>query len=417
MSAAHRTEAACLLEQGAQYPTRIGLMPRGSGDPILAGIRRGGFSLYFGDAPFFHFDLEGRWQRAIIDQTHYLKGLDGAVHALDRIREGASLVLRRRRLGDSESADLDATIRATSLDLLGRLDRDELIPLNPGERGRPLELDRLCDFLRRISDWDAPLWLAHRERFRATYGSLEFLPPEGSGAVVIQAVVDDGKNLEAFERHLGDVAALWGRRLLQARLLYLAGPLVLKQPHRVVEEWLEATARIFPMGPAADDESPRFNGVHAFLCDFATPRPDQAAWTRYHELGLSRVSLDVVSGDPAVRSNHGRTWADHELIQTIAGLKGAGLGASVLLLVGAAGRAHAEAHRQGTVRLLESLALGKGDIVFLLDERELPRLDNPPDPIAGDEWLELQQSLKDALAPLKKRGVKVVPYTMEKQWS
>ena len=95
----HPTEAACLLEQGASYRRRIGFETVGTpGDPIFAGFKPGAFSLYFGDAPIYHFDLEGRWQRAFVDGMHYLKGLDATVHAIDRVREGPNLVLKRRNL-------------------------------------------------------------------------------------------------------------------------------------------------------------------------------------------------------------------------------------------------------------------------------------------------------------------------------
>ena len=79
------------------------LLPPDAGDPIFAGFRPGVFSLYFGDAPIYHFDLEGRWQRAFVAGTHYLKGLDATVQAIDRVREGANLVLKRRTLGYAEA--------------------------------------------------------------------------------------------------------------------------------------------------------------------------------------------------------------------------------------------------------------------------------------------------------------------------
>ncbi len=415
MTEDHRTEASCLLEQGAQYPTRIGLKPRSAGDPILAGLRRGGFSIYFGDAPFYHFDLDGRWQRAIIEDTHYLKGLDGAVHAIDRVREGAGLVLNRRRLGDERTAGLDAIVRETILELLANLERGDLIPLTPpAGRGSPLGTDRLRELLGQIGAWDAPAWLAHRNRFASTYGPPSFLPPEGSGAVLIDASRHDDKDPESFERHLRDVASLWGRRLFQAKTLYLGGPRFLKQPRCMVDQCLTATRRVFPVGPAVDDHSPCFHGIHAFLDDFASPRPDQDSWRRYHELGLARVSLSVDSGAGAIRARHGKTWADHDLVQAVAELKRAGLGASVLLRVGAGGLEQADAHRRQTAAVLDSLALARGDLVFLLDERELG---DPRDPIPDEAWLESRRLLKDALAPLKTRGVKVVAYTMDKQGS
>ncbi len=105
----HRTEAACLLETGALYRRRIGLQPtEPCGDLIFAGFKHGAFSLYFGDEPIYHFDLEGRWQRAYVEGLHYLKGLDAEVHAIDRVREGPNLVLHRRKLTFGEAGDLDA---------------------------------------------------------------------------------------------------------------------------------------------------------------------------------------------------------------------------------------------------------------------------------------------------------------------
>src|SRR5215472_15048050 len=151
-----RTEAACLLETGALYQRRIGLQPSdGSVDLVFAGFKQGAFSLYFGDAPIYHFDLEGRWQRAFLEGLHYLKGLDADVHEIDRVREGPSLVLRRRKLSFGEAADLDARIRSVALDLIaglacGRFGRHE----PPRGKAQPLRNDELRDFLDCIARWD-----------------------------------------------------------------------------------------------------------------------------------------------------------------------------------------------------------------------------------------------------------------------
>ena len=165
MESEHLTEAACLLAQGALYPKRIGLEPRGGdGDPIFAGFKPGAISLYFGDAPIYHFDLKGRWQRIFADGIHYLKGLDAEIHAIDRVREGPNLVLRLCRLGYEEATDLDLGIRSVALELLadssaGRLRFRE----PPPDKARSLGPDELDDFLDRISRWDTAAWFAHRE--------------------------------------------------------------------------------------------------------------------------------------------------------------------------------------------------------------------------------------------------------------
>ncbi len=70
-------------------------------------------------------------------------------------------------------ADMDA----------GRFRRQE----PPAGKAQPLASDNLRGFLGQISRWDALRWLAHRERYLATYGPLPFLPPECQNAVVLQA--------------------------------------------------------------------------------------------------------------------------------------------------------------------------------------------------------------------------------------
>src|SRR5437764_7578371 len=180
MDQGHRTEAACLLEQGALYRRRIGLEPVArAGEAIFAGFKHGAFSVYFGDAPIYHFDLEGRWQRAFVDGLHYLKGLDAVVQVIDRVREGPNLVLKRRTLDSAEAIDFDAQVRTVASELISDLDTGRLRRREPpADKAQPLLDEELRDFLERISGWNAAAWFAHRERYLATYGPLPFLPPE-----------------------------------------------------------------------------------------------------------------------------------------------------------------------------------------------------------------------------------------------
>jgi len=446
MAENHTTEAVCLLEQGALYRRRIGLDRLTTpGDPIFAGFKPGAFSIYFGDAPIYHFDLEGRWQRAFADGLHFLKGLDATVQTIDRIREGPNLVLKRRTLGYAESSDFDSRIRSMALQLIADLHAERLGRTEPPAlKARPLESNDLRDFLDRIVRWDAAAWFAHRERYLATYGALTFLPPECQNAVVLQATLGNAGNLGSgcspavepsarspaeFERHANEVAALWGRRLSQSRIVFLAGSNVLHRPEEDVKAYLTAAGRALPLvktsprgaidrSADSDETAARLEGVHAMLDDFAPSRPERAAWVDYATLGLIRLSLGVWSGDRETRAIHGHNWDDNDLLATVANLKAAGLGASILALVGAGGVERAEPHVELTARLIESLDLGPGDFVFLLDEREIRDPNRSPEgltPLRGPAWSEQQAKLKEALAPLKKRGIKVLPYTMEKQ--
>jgi hypothetical protein len=433
----HRTEAACLLETGALYRKRVGLEPAsGDGDPIFAGFKHGAFSLYFGDAPIYHFDLEGRWQRAFLDGLHYLKGLDADVHEIDRVREGPNMILRRRKLNFGEAADLDARIRSVALDLMAELHSCRLRRGEPPPgKAQSLSDDELHEFLDRISQWDATAWFSHRERYTGTYGPLPFLPPECQNAVVLQATLGhaDGRtfglsaaaepyvrNVAQFADHAREVAALWRRRLLQSRLIFLAGSDVLHQPLDQIAAYLDVIGSTFPIGPTDDQSETRFEGVHVFIDEFSGHRIESEGWRRLAERGLSRVSLGVESGDPHVRAAYGKRWEDDDLRAGVLNAKAAGLGTSVLTLVGAGGVEGAEDHVERTARLIESLELARGDFVFLLDESEIRDPHATPAGLASLDraaWGEQRGRLKDALGSLKGRGIKVLPYTLEKQWT
>src|SRR5436309_625498 len=124
------TEAEALFESGALYGRRA-LFRTTGGEPLFAGLKPGALSLYFGDEPFFHFDLEGRWQRAYADGRHWHKGLDSTVQTIERTRRGVNLVLTRRTLGFAEASDFDARVRSTALDLIAALGAGRLEPAEP----------------------------------------------------------------------------------------------------------------------------------------------------------------------------------------------------------------------------------------------------------------------------------------------
>src|SRR5262249_23528231 len=134
---------------------------------------------------------------------------------------------------------------------------------------------------------------------------------------------------------------------------------------------IEAAVGVAGGRPVLDEAVPRFDGIHIFLDDLGPPLPARAAWREFASRGLTRLSLGVESGDPGVRALYHKSWSDEELRSAVADLKAAGLGASLLTLVGAGGIEGAELHVLETVRLIESLELGRGDFVFLLDEQEV----------------------------------------------
>jgi hypothetical protein len=421
-----------LLEQGALYRLRVGLQSvAGERALVFAGVKAGAFSVYSGDAPYFHFDLDGRWQRAFVEGIHYLKGLDGSVQAIDRVREGEGMVLDRRVLSYAEASDLDAFIRSFIIDLTADVDTGRVQRVEPktGKNVQPLGSDLLHDLFDRIAQWDAAAWFSQRERYLATYGPLPLIPPDCQGAVVLQATLGhaDGRafglgtagesyarSLPEFTQHCHDVARLLGRRAAESRAILVLGADLFRQPVAMIGSLFTVARQTFEESAQARED----RAIHAVLDDFSGKLPGAADWQRLRELGLSRVTLEVESGAIAVRAIYGRSWTDAELIETVQWLKAAGIGINLLTLVAAGGRRLGDEHLAGTSELISSLELGKGDLVFLLDEREVtnPEL-RPPniEPLSAAEWSEQSDRLKAGLSSLKERRVKVLPYTLEKQ--
>lgn len=425
-----QNEAACLLEKGALYTRREGLQWEGR-DMIFAGFKQGAFSLYFGDAPIYHFDLEGRWQRAYLRDRHFIRRLDGAVHEVDRVREGANLVMRRKTLNPADARRVDEEIRVVADELLADLAQGRGRRLDPpDDKAQPIGESELREFLRRVTAWDAPAWQGFEERYRRAYNPLAFLPPDCPNAIVLQATCGDrdgrafaaGTNLDhgvrtpgEFQAHVRTVAELFGRRLAQTRSAFLAGSDVLRLPGTDVLAYLEILGR-----ELRDDDGPAIDDVHAFLDEFQDPVIDLETLKAAGERRLTRIALGVESGAPEVRRAYGKDWCDADLQAFAADAKAAGIELSVLTLVGAGGRGRRSEHVERTRRLIESLLLTRGDLVFLMDERELsdPALaPNGGEALDDAEWRDQLALLRQGLSSLRERGVKVVPYSTIKQFA
>ena len=193
---------------------------------------------------------------------------------------------------------------AVALELLADLGAGRLrFRQPPTGKAQPLGRDELDDFLERISRWDNAAWFAHRERYLGTYGPLPFLPPDCLNAVVLQATLGhaDGRSFgmgraaeyyvrtpAEFEQHAREVAALWGRRLSQSRVAFLAGSDVLRCPVDDVAAYLDAIRRALPISskaPRAKRISPRWiRTAPATRGDPRLPRRLHAPSTRSNRL-------------------------------------------------------------------------------------------------------------------------------------
>ncbi|RUL88046.1 hypothetical protein [Tautonia sociabilis] len=419
---ASQTEAEALLQHGALYPIRLGIRPSSPAGPLVfAGFKHGAFSLYFGDEPSYHFDLEGRWQRCYLDPSHFLRRLDGSTQAIDRPRVGPNLTLDRRTLDRAEADAIDEEIRGMAADLAGRIASGACALIAPPEPTRAIDRDDLLAMLGRISSWDAIAWAGHRDRYRATFGPIPFLPPDALDAVVLQATVGgESRSLEGFSRHCRDVAALLGLGAVPLRTLFLSGPDVLRRPAAEVEGLLLLAREAFPLaeGPAPARRSdlpvdrPHRDGILAFLGPGEGSVPEEGSWARFRSLGLSRVAVGLST---AVSSSSADAITPRDdLLRAVPEARRGGLSVSVVVWIDP----DHWCEPADVAGLIRSLGLGKGDHVYLVDGREQPgRSDGEAPGEDRDPSVRRQEAaLRDAMAPMRREaGVKVLPYSVKKQ--
>lgn len=411
----HVTEAAGLLRTGNLFLRRTGVIRPGADEiDILAGVKPGtrsgrpsAFALYYGDEPFFHFDLDGRWQRIYDEGTHYRKALDNSVDALARRREGSSLVMRRRSLAFAEIADLDDKARATALELLGDLSAGRLVLAAPPDAATALPLDELRDLLDRVTRWDAAAWFRHRERFIAAYDDPAPLPPDARLAILLQCRTphdDQPRSVEEFTDHLQRVLALHGRRIEQANGVFLSRAELTQSAVDRVASYLETIRRHDPDGllqrVTADLE---LRPEH--------PLPDVESWRTLRGLGLERLGIEAHSGSPELRRRRGLHWRDDDLRRAIEAVHAAGItvGLGVQATPGDHGPG-AESHNPATIALVAALGLRSGDTVILMDP-DVPA-SAQAGPHADDETL--RGALLNGLRADRAPGVKVVAFDPEK---
>ena len=101
-----------------------------------------------------------------MDGVHYLKALDTTVQAIDRVREGKNLILKRRTLSEAEADALDARVRSDAQRLIREIANGRLTRIEPTAKGVPIAPSDLSAFLNRIVSWDARAWQAHRRAIR-----------------------------------------------------------------------------------------------------------------------------------------------------------------------------------------------------------------------------------------------------------
>lgn len=405
--------------------------------PLLVAVKPGAVAVSLGGDSVYAFDGEGRLLAVHTAGRTFQRALDGRV--LEKLPSQTSLKgpweRRRRWLSETAAGGVLTAVygemRRHAADLEQALGRAS--PPPP------------AGWLEATLAWDGVRLAADGERFRSVYAPVGMLPPDQYRAVVLQAAFGCPWNrctfctlyrsqrfrvrtVEEFAEHIAGVRAFFGAALPSRRWLFLGEGDALSLPTARLVAFMQAAAGIFPVAPsglggralqawrAERDEG--YVGFAGFLDAAAGARRPPREYADLRILGLRRAHVGLETGHAPLYEALNKPGDVAAAITAVARLHAAGIGAGVIVLVGAGGRALAAAHVRDTLDTLEAMRLGPDDLVYLSRLRVMP--DSPYDrwaraeravALAPDELLAQDRLLAEALR--RPGGPHVASYDIE----
>ena len=306
----------------------------------------------------YSFDGEGRLWTALVDSVSYRRGLDGKVVAKRQInRESRD----RRWLAIGEVRQLEACARDAAASLARAVFDTPLPP-------------PAVDGLERAKAFDAARAEADVARYHQVYKPVGILPPDQYMAVVLQ--ITEGcsfntctycsfykdrpfriKSVPELREHALAVRSFLGRGLSLRRTIFLGDANALVAPMKQLLPLLDVVGEVF------DVEA--LGGLFAFLDGFSAERKSAGDYRELARRGLKRVYVGLESGNDVLLQFLRKPGAAADAVKAVHTLKSAGVAVGVIVLLGAGGRTHAEAHVRDTVRAIDAMRLDAGDLLYL----------------------------------------------------
>jgi len=332
---------------------------------VAVRIRKEAINLLVGDeAPSYSFDLAGRLIGGFVAGVNYRRGLDNRVLCKWRGADG----VRKRRWLAADEAQTFLTEAYTLADRVARA---------VGHPGMGV-----------LQGWDWPRLQADAARFAAIYRPVSILPPDQYLALVLQATEGCSYNRCTFcdfyrDRtfrvkspdellaHIEAVRGFFGPALGLRKSLFLADANALVAPMPRLRAWLDVIEQA--------QIQPSSGGIYSFMDAFDVQRKTAAEWGELAARGLRRVYIGMETGDDALLRWLRKPGTSADVIEAVRLLKGAGIAASVIIMIGVGGRRFAEDHVADSAAALKAMSLGQGDIIYFS-----PFVDHP-----GSEYGEL----------------------------
>jgi radical SAM superfamily enzyme YgiQ (UPF0313 family) len=351
---------------------------------ILVSVKAASLSLSLGEVEVYSYDSEGRLYSGWFEDQTFIRTLDNRVVKKWRDPAHTNAWKSIEELAAVEKADLLNRVRARA-DAVRRELRRQDAGFVRAPAAQVRSMGRALEWLGKIVAWDYGRLEKERERFFSAYKPVTILPPDQYLAVVLQAT--EGchwnrctfchfyrdrrfhiKSEEEFGRHISAVKDLFGDALRLRRSIFLgdANALVIPQERllgifqRVNREFTIATGELKP----GSDRGHCFRGMYSFIDAFTGDKKSEADFRDLKAANLQRVYVGIETGCDELLEFLNKPLTSERALDAITTMKQAGLSVGVIILIGVGGDRYSRPHVEQTVKLLNELHLGQGDLIY-----------------------------------------------------
>lgn len=335
--------------------TKIIKIPTENGETITFTLKENAINIF--EEPqnnLWTFDLEGRLVGMFIDSKNY-----------------------RRTLNNKYYLKLRSTIGNEQFRDIKQIPIDEIEPLI--EKSHTLiknNQNRLPTIfhtpLSKILKMNSIALQNSAKEFENIYLPISILPPDQYMSLVIQMTEGCNynqctfcnfyrdrpfkiKSADELELHLSKVKSFFGKGINLRKSIFLADANALSVPQNRLVKGLESIHNKFP----------QFKNIYSFIDVFTGLKKSANDFKQLSQLGITRVYLGVESGYNDLMLFLNKRQLNKDIIELTHNLKKGNINVGIIFLIGAGGHKYSEKHLSESLKLLEQLPLGKGDIIYL----------------------------------------------------
>jgi radical SAM superfamily enzyme YgiQ (UPF0313 family) len=355
----------------------------GSDRQVVLSLKPGAVSVSLDEVEVYSFDGEGRLLTAWVNEQTYVRTLDNRV--IKKWRDPG----RRRpwKLIEALSAEDKQRFLNQVWARINDLSGDRLQSVSPQDDASAKQARA---WLSKIAAWDGERLEQERERFNSVYTPVSILPPDQYFALVLQAT--EGchwnrctfchfyrhcrfriKSDEEFGQHIQAVIAFFGDAIGLRRSIFLGDANALVMPQDKLLRILDRVNQAFAITPKSGSDGRRsFQGIYSFIDAFSGERKSEADFRALQARHLQRVYVGVETGCDELLTFLNKPATAQQALETVATMKRAGLQVGVIVLIGVGGDYYHQSHVEQTIRLLNAMNLGHGDIIYFSPLYEEP---------------------------------------------